>query len=184
MCCLGGIGLVSPVQKIIKKPEDKITAQIHKRFFIGAEHSAASIIYFSFRKLIDTYGDEGRALAKEITWDWGKHYGTLIREALAKAGLENNPDNYWVEPNPVALYWKPKGGGFVKRTDTEIIKEFTYCPLNDGFKQIGPEAEKIGEIYCDDVDMAVWKYFNPDWKVEREKSFTKHGVCRLTWRKS
>jgi hypothetical protein len=184
LCCLGSSGLLIPAQRQVKKPDDELGAEMHKSFYIGAEHSAASIIYFAFRKLIEKYGDEGQALAKEITWDWGKHYGTLIREELEKAGLENTPDNYWVEPNPIALYWKPKGGGFVKRTDKEIIKEFTYCPLNDGFKQLGPEAEKIGDIYCNDVDKAVWKYFNPDWKVEREKSFTKDGVCRLSWRRA
>jgi len=98
---------------------------MHKSFYVGSEHSAAAIIYFAFKKLIDRYEDEGRTLAKEIT----------------------------------------------------------YCPLNDGFKQIGPAAEKIGDIYCNDVDIAVWKYFNPDWKVEREKRFTEHSVCRLAWRK-
>jgi hypothetical protein len=183
MCCLVSTSLPSSTQKIVNKPKDEIDAEMHKSFYIGAEHSAASIIYFAFKKLIDNYGDKGRIQAEEITWEWGKYYGIIIREEVEKAGLENTPDNYWVEPNPVALYWKPEGGGFVKRTSKEIIKEFTYCPLNEGFKQLGPEAEKIGDIYCDLVDKAVWKYYNPEWKVEREKSFRKHGVCRLTWRK-
>ena len=115
MCCLGSSGLSGFAQKMVKKPDDKMDAEMHKSFYIGAQHSAASIIYFTFKKLIDNYGDKGRTQAEEITWEWGKYYGMIIRE---------------------------------------------------------------------EVEKAVWKYYNPEWKVEREKRFTKHGVCRLTWRKA
>ena len=120
-------------------------------------------------------------MAREIVRTFAEEMGRAIRKRLEAESLENTPENYWAEPNPIALYWRPSGGGYVERSETRIVKEFTFCPVNDGFKALGPAAEELGEVYCDMADEAVWAGFNPDWEVTREKTFVRDGVCRLVW---
>jgi hypothetical protein len=157
-----------------------IDSETCKKFIIGSSHQNALTVYHFAKKILELHGEKGEEIVKDIVWEMGRTLGRLRAKQLEEEGLENNPDNYWREPSAITLAWK---GGFVKRDPDEIIKEFSYCPASDGFKRLGPEAEKIGELYCELIDKTVWAGFNPDWEVTREKNFTKDGCCRLVWKK-
>jgi hypothetical protein len=48
---------------------------------------------------------------------------------------------------------------------------------------MGKDAEELGDIYCSVTDDAFWSGFNPKWRVTREKTYSKDGICCLVWTK-
>jgi hypothetical protein len=52
-----------------------------------------------------------------------------------------------------------------------------------GFARLGEKAEELGDIYCGVTDDAFWSGFNPEWRVTREKTFSRDDICRLVWRR-
>jgi hypothetical protein len=75
-----------------------------------------------------------------------------------------------------AVAWK---GGPKEVSANDWVVEWSYCPIAEGFKHLGEEAEKIGEIFCTHVDNASMETYNPRYECVRESSLNRDGLCRL-----
>jgi hypothetical protein len=169
---------------------EMIDREICKQFMIWASHSFAHYFYHSMKTLVDRLGEEEAfALGKEFMWAWAQERGKAKREALAKKGLANTPENYWQEPHPNTVVFKQPGQKpedlYIKNTEEEVIKETRFCSWEDAFSQ-RPDAlsQKIKELYCNNADWMIWNAFNPAYEVVRVKTFAKDGCCRLRFTKT
>lgn len=74
----------------------------------------------------------------------GKASGLNRRKTLEKKGLLNSLENYPESAKSfnetVSFAWE---GVVRKRTPDEIVREFTYCPIAEGFKNFGARAQRF-----------------------------------------
>jgi hypothetical protein len=70
-----------------------------------------------------------------------------------------------------------------KSTDAERVVEFSYCPIAEGYKRLGEEAMKIGELFCNHIDNAIIQGYNSNYECKRESSMNLNGLCRLHFKK-
>jgi hypothetical protein len=147
----------------------------------GFEAARAKMFVYFARVLIEKHGEAGKGLVALTVREMSRDSGVKTRRRLEEQGLENTWENHRAMNDPVyRLAWE---GGVVKKGEHEIIIEYSYCPLADGFRKLGPEAEELGDIYCYETDDAFWEGYNPEWTVTREKTFARDGFCRLVWRR-
>lgn len=149
----------------------------------GFESSRAKTFYYMAQALIDELGEEmGKQIIKETVYKMSKNSGETAKKRYMEQGIENSWENHRAENGPVyAVAWK---GGTIENTSDRKVIEYSYCPLGAAFMRLGEDAEELGDIYCSVTDDAFWAGFNPMWRVTREKTFSKDGICRLVWEKS
>ena len=131
--------------------------------------------------IIEELGEEkGKELIIEQVYAMGNSFGTDRKNALQKQGLDNNVKRFF-DPSSqtdtvIAFAWK---GETVSQSEEHIVKEFTYCPIAEGFKNYGKDGVKIGELFCEHIDNAVAQAYNSDIECIRESSLNLDGLCRL-----
>jgi hypothetical protein len=142
-------------------------------------------IYFLGKALIQELGEEkGTTLIIKQMEEWGKNMGEENRKTFESQGIETSLDNYFRETYPeTGMYYYAWRGGVKKLGVDDWVEEWSYCPVAEGFKNLGEEAVKIGELFCDCIDNAVVREFNPSYEYVRESSLNRDGVCRLHARK-
>lgn len=147
---------------------------------IGFEAARAKTYLYMAQALIDELGEEkGRQVIQETIRKMSRNSGEVARKGYEARGLGNTWENHRAENGPIyAVAWV--GGTIVDEPNLKII-EYEYCPLGAAFKNMGEEAESLGDIYCGVTDDAFWSGFNPEWRVVREKTFSRDKVCRLVW---
>jgi len=148
----------------------------------GFEAARAKTFIYMAQALIDELGEEkGKQVIKETVWKMSRSSGEAAKKSYESRGIENTWENHRAENGPVyEVAWI--GGPIINEPDMKVI-EYSYCPIGATFGRMGEDAEKLGDIYCGVTDDAFWSGFNPEWRVVREKSFSKDGVCRITWRR-
>ncbi|MCW4011884.1 MAG: L-2-amino-thiazoline-4-carboxylic acid hydrolase [Candidatus Bathyarchaeota archaeon] len=148
----------------------------------GFEAARAKTFYYMAKAMIDELGEErGKQIIRETVYKMSKASGETTKKRYTEEGKENTWENHRAENGPIySVAWI--GETTQNEPDLKII-EYTYCPLGAAFTRRGKEAEEIGDIYCSVTDDAFWSGFNPEWRVTREKTFSKNGVCRLVWRR-
>lgn len=146
----------------------------------GFEAARAKTFFHMAKALMDELGEEkGRQVIRDTVWKMSKTSGETARRRYEEKGVENTWENHRAENGPVySVAWI--GGTIVNEPKKKVI-EYSYCPFGSAFSRMGKDAEKIGDIYCGVTDDAFWSGFNPEWRVNREKTFSKDGICRLVW---
>lgn len=149
------------------------------------QQSRSVAFYFLGKAILEELGEEkGTELIIKQVKEMGKVSGLNRRKTLENKGLENSLENYSESAktfsNMVLFAWESE----TKRvTPDEIIRDFTYCPIAEGFKNYGEEGVKIGELFCKYIDDAVVQTYNPDYMCVRESSLNLDGLCRLHFKK-
>ena len=149
------------------------------------QHSRSAAFYYLGKAILEELGEEkGTDLIIKQVKEMGKASGLNRRRILESKGLDNSLENYSASEktfsNMVSFAWESK---VKKRTPDEVIRDFSYCPIAEGFKNFGDEGVKIGELFCMYIDDAVVQTYNPDYMCERESSLNLDGVCRLHFKK-
>jgi hypothetical protein len=149
----------------------------------GFEAARAKTFVYMAQALLDELRmEEGMEKIRETVWKMSKSSGENARESYLSQGIEPSWKNHRQQNAPTyELAWI--GGVTVDDPNRKVV-EYSYCPLGDAFAKLGEQAEVLGDIYCGVTDDAFWSGFNPDWTVERDKSFSKDKVCRLVWTRS
>ena len=145
------------------------------------QHSRSAAFYYLSKAILDELGEEkGTEVIIKQVKEMGKASGLNRRKILENKGLDNSLENYQESAKTfsdmVSFAWESE---VKKRTPDEAIRDFTHCPIAEGFKNYGEEGIKIGELFCKYIDDAVIQAYNPDYICERESSLNIDGVCRL-----
>lgn len=122
------------------------------------------LLYYHFAKtLVEELGEtEGKRLILKAVQSYGYERGLKIKEDVQKRGLELTVENFKKFSDLPPLGWEYEAGKLV------------YCPYAQPWLEKG--VEDLGSLYCE-VDIALYKAYNPAIKVERLKSVLKGDNC-------
>ena len=157
----------------------------HRNWIRNGERARSATLYYLGKAIIQELGEEkGTALIIKQIEEMGHNMGKATRKAVESKGLKDSFRNYFFESDsgntPYDFAWTRS---IKKSTDAERVAEFSYCPIADGYKRLGEEAVKIGELFCNHIDNALIQGYNPDYECKRESSMNLNGLCRLHFRK-
>ena len=157
----------------------------YRRWVRADNREYASGIYFLGKGIIQEMGKEkGASLIARQIEEMCINSGIWARKALERQGLDNSLKNYFRSfgsgDSVINFAWVYSIKKFV---DNEIVVEYSYCPIAEGFKRLGQDAVEIGELHCNHADNAVMQGYNPDFECKRESSLNLDGLCRLHWKK-
>jgi hypothetical protein len=157
----------------------------HRGWVRNSERGRSATLYYLGKAIIRELGAEkGTTLIIKQIEEMGHSAGKAARKAVEGEGLDDSFRNYFSESDsgnsPYDFAWTRS---IKKSTDAERVVEFSYCPIAEGFKALGEEGVKIGELFCNHIDNARIQGFNPDYECKRESSLNLNGLCRLHFRK-
>lgn len=124
----------------------------------------AELYYFMAKEMIDKLGEEeGRKAVREAVTKFGEARAAEMKEEAAERGLEINAETYSLVRDMPGISWEKDPGN---------PSDFTYCPMQDMWEQLG--ANDLGSIYCE-IDYVLYKAFNIDF--ERPLCKTNGDLC-------
>lgn len=135
---------------------------------------AAKLFANVAKAVIDKYGEEAREVIKEGVRALGEERGKDIARRAEVLGETNEIENY------LTNYDMERSELFEYETinkDEEIEQNFTKCVFADQWQKDG--MEEYGALYCEMIDPAIAKGFNPNLEVVHDKHFFKDGVCHF-----
>ena len=133
-----------------------------------------ALLYYLFAKnIIEKYGEEGRDLVRRVIWEFGRVRGESVRKQVEALGLPATPDNYGKVPDLPSIGWERET---VESNTRRHHTRITYCPFAEMWRELGPEAEELGLIFCE-VDEAKYRAFNPRLCFERPENLL-NGCAR------
>lgn len=126
------------------------------------------------KAVVDRFGEEGKDAIREGVRTFGEERGRDIARRAAAAGQSNDIENYL--PN----YDMGRSDLFTYTTEyhpMEIEQNFTRCAFGDQWKKDG--MEEYGILYCQMIDPAIAKGYNPNFEVVHDKYLLKDGNCHF-----
>ena len=151
----------------------------------GSLNMHAFGIYYMGKALLEELGEEkGTEKIVQQVEEMGRNYGTRAQKVIESQGKDNDINHYYdrsTSPSNIfAFAWE---GGTKSRENDELILEFKYCPIAEGFKKAGDLGVKIGELFCDNIDNAEIQAYNSDYECIRKSSLNLTGLCTLHFKK-
>ena len=145
------------------------------------QHSRSAAFYYLGKAILEELGEEkGTELIIKQVKEMGKASGTNTQNTLMKQGLNNDAKHFFdrsmAPDNLYAFAWV---GETTSVSEDERFVDWKYCPIAEGFKILGDEGVKIGELFCNYIDDAVVQAYNSDYECIRESSLNLDGLCRL-----
>jgi hypothetical protein len=131
-----------------------------------ARRTALLYYYFGSTLIQDLGEEEGKRLIAKAIWAYGEHCGRTIRDAVEEMGLPLTQENFDKIPDLPGYGWE---NSQVTSPDGEVHAIANYCPLAAIWMQLGPEAQKLGRLYCF-VDQAKQHAYNPEEKFVHVKN--------------
>ncbi len=142
-------------------PEEECSRQV------GLMARRAALLHYFFSKtIIDRFGEEGKRLISEAISAYGNYCGKSVLEKVKEMGLPLTDENFDRVPDLPEYGWKIET---ITLENGEVRPIARYCPIAATFKELGPEAEKIGRLYCY-VDQAKYNAYNPDIEFIHSKN--------------
>ncbi|MFD1040012.1 L-2-amino-thiazoline-4-carboxylic acid hydrolase [Virgibacillus byunsanensis] len=129
------------------------------------------------KAVVDSFGEEGQNAIKEGVRTFGEERGTGIAERAKHFNKPNTIDNY------LSNYDMGRSDLFEFETifkENVIEQTFTQCPFGQQWADDG--MHEYGILYCQMIDPAVAKGFNPDFEVEHDQYVLKEGVCHFNFK--
>lgn len=112
----------------------------------------AELYCFMAREMIEKLGEEkGKESVREAVRKFGEARAEAMKEEAAERGLEINAETYALVRDMPGISWEK---------DPDSLCDFTYCPMQDMWEQLG--ANDLGSIYCE-IDYVLYKAFNVDF---------------------
>lgn len=129
------------------------------------------------KAVVDFYGDEGEEAIKEAVRRFGEKRGKGIAQRARVNGQNNTIDHY--------LSNYDMGRSELFEYDSKIEKDhieqtFTKCPF--GQQWADDNMHKYGILYCQMIDPAIAKGYNPNFEVEHDRYILKEGVCHFIFK--
>ncbi|GGF97465.1 L-2-amino-thiazoline-4-carboxylic acid hydrolase [Paenibacillus abyssi] len=126
------------------------------------------------KAVVDRFGEEGREAVKEGVRTFGEQRGRDIARRAALVDEPNGIENYL--PN----YDMGRSDLFEYETTMhpkEIEQTFTKCAFAEQWKKDG--MEEYGIMYCEMIDPAIARGFNPNFEVIHDQYILKEGTCHF-----
>jgi len=144
----------------------------------NAAYEMATLYYYLARRFVAAYGEGARAVIKEAIRDWGTEEGARHRSNVQAMGLSCGLENL---DKGSTLPWGPIMDNDQELSAGELCITTRRCPLAEVWQE--HDALDLARLYCDEVDIAKWRAFNPDIAAERPRVMT-HGddVCEFILR--
>ncbi len=118
----------------------------------------ALLYYYFASTLINELGEEeGKRLIAESIQAYGEYCGRVIGEQIDQMGLPRTEENFDKIPDLPHFGWETSE---IASEDGSPHSIATYCPLAAIWKELGPEAQALGRMYCY-VDQAKQRAYNP-----------------------
>jgi hypothetical protein len=157
----------------------------HRRWIRESEHRRSTMLYYLSKGIIEELGKEkGTAFIVKQIEEMGINSGKETRKAFENQGMDNRFRNFFrMADSGDIVYSFAWVGSTKKSADDKRVVEYSYCPIAEGYKKLGDEAVKIGELFCNHIDNAIIQGYNPDYECKRESSLNLNGLCRLHWKK-
>jgi hypothetical protein len=137
----------------------------------------AKLFAFIAREVGESFGEEGEEAVVRAVRRFGEERGRGIAKRASLRGLPNTPENY------LESYDMDRSSEFsqVSRVvDGELLQDFSRCPIAKEFQD--SSMERWGRLYCDNIDAALAKGFNPDMECLHPEHFLDGGCCRFIFR--
>jgi hypothetical protein len=119
-------------------------------------------------EIISRFGDKGREAMAEAVKKYGEERGRKIAELVKSMGKELDLKNFFIYgdfDSRANLTYSPN----LVEGNLEIC--VTECPFDRGCKDWG--KEEFGKIYCEYIDKAILRGYNPDLVLEVPSNMTK-----------
>ncbi|MFC8684974.1 L-2-amino-thiazoline-4-carboxylic acid hydrolase [Brevibacillus porteri] len=158
--------------------------------YIPSNHTAESkykdlTIYALMAKLfaqlskavVDPYGDEGKDTVREGVRTFGEERGRGIAQRARVNGEKNTILNY------LSNYDMGRSDLFTYTSEfklEEIEQNFTACPF--GQQWADDSMHEYGILYCEMIDPAIARGYNPKFEVEHDQYVLKQGNCHFRFK--
>ncbi|MDQ0256808.1 hypothetical protein J2S74_004230 [Evansella vedderi] len=129
------------------------------------------------KAVVDVYGEKGKDAIREGVRTFGEERGNGIAHRAAHMGEKNTIDNY------LSNYDMGRSELFEFENifkENVIEQTFTKCPFGEQWAKDG--MHEYGILYCEMIDPAVAKGFNPKFEVEHEEYVLKEGRCTFKFK--
>jgi hypothetical protein len=126
---------------------------------------------------VDKYGEPGKDAIREGVRTFGEARGHGIAERAKYMGEPNTIENY------LSNYDMGRSDLFEYESIFEpenIEQTFTKCPF--GQQWADDDMHEYGILYCQMIDPAVAKGYNPAFEVEHDKYVLKDGFCHFNFK--
>jgi hypothetical protein len=119
-------------------------------------------------EVITEFGEKGKEVIENAVKKYGEERGRRIANLVKSLGKELNLKNFFIYGDLDAkstLKYKPK----IVDGNIEIVgRDCAFC---NGCKEWN--KLKYGKIYCEFIDVAILKEYNPNLKIEVPSTLTK-----------
>lgn len=106
---------------------------------------AALLYHFMASAIVRRLGEEeGMELVREAVWEYGRHCGRVVREALEERGLPATAENFSRIPDLPSRGWRRDA---VTLPDGKEQDRITLCPLARTWAELG-EDTALARLYC------------------------------------
>jgi len=126
------------------------------------------------KAMVEQFGEQGREAVLNGVRTFGEERGRDIARRAAAAGKPNTKDHY------LSNYDMGRSDLFEYETTfhpTEIEQTFTKCAFGEQWKKDG--MHEYGILYCQMIDPAIAKGFNPNFEVIHDRYILKEGECHF-----
>lgn len=127
--------------------------------------------------VVDEYGEEAKDVIREGVRTFGEERGKGIADRATHMGKLNTIDNY------LSHYDMGRSDLFefenVFKSES-IEQTFTKCPF--GQQWADDDMHEYGILYCQMIDPAVAKGYNPRFEVDHDQYVLKEGVCHFNFK--
>jgi hypothetical protein len=124
-------------------------------------------LHYAFAKtLVDELGDEkGKQMAMNAIKLYSRMIGEEVRDKARAKGLDTSPQNYGEDLPQYGMH----EGREVLQVGAQRRTRAFGCVMGKVWRDMGPEAAKLGRIYCC-VDPAKYMAYNPNFKLIHYKA--------------
>jgi len=124
------------------------------------------------------FGAEGEEAIRQAVRSFGRKRGQTIAASVEKDGKEKGVGNY-------LPYYDMERSGLFKAenrlTEGQLEQDFSECIFAKTWMDAG--MEKYGLFYCEEIDPAIARGYNPNFQCYHDKHFLKGDKhCRFIFR--
>ncbi|WP_219837162.1 L-2-amino-thiazoline-4-carboxylic acid hydrolase [Paenibacillus sp. R14(2021)] len=126
------------------------------------------------KAVVDRFGEAGKDAVREGVRTFGEERGRDIARRAGVSGKPNDIENYLLH------YDMGRSDLFEYETKyhpLEIEQNFTKCAFGDQWKKDG--MQEYGILYCQMIDPAIAKGYNPNFEVVHDEYLLKEGNCHF-----
>lgn len=161
----------------------KDTQQLKQQFIQNTDmeqaiySSMAQLFAHVAKTIVDEYGEAGKNAIREGVRTFGEERGKGIANRAAHLGKQNTIENYLTNYD----MGRSELFEYENEYEPEVIEQtFTKCPF--GQQWADDDMHEYGILYCEMIDPAIAKGYNPNFEVEHDQYILKEGVCHFKFK--